>query len=117
MVVICTETAQSDYPKAQPTISQSSHSTIPQPYWKQYDQPQALQSRRVHAHRDEVDGQRPTGDDLDIAQNDESPPQPQRAAESRAQKEDEKKTEQPFGVDDPEPAKKETAVPRRQSKM
>ena len=75
----------------------------PQPYWQQPQPP------RGQAHRDQVDGHWPSGEDdedLVIDQNVESPPQPQTAAASSAPKEDEKKSET-VDVDDHKPAKPE----------
>ena len=90
-----------------------SQSSFPQPYWKQSDKPQALQSRRGQANRDEVYGHWPSGeddDDLDNDQNDAATltgPQPQTAAETTP-KEDAKKPEHGFVVKDSEPAKNDT---------
>ena len=69
---------------------------------------QPYQSPRGQAHRDQVDGHWPSGEDdedLVIEQNDENPPQPQTAAASTAQKEDKKS--EPLDLDGAKPAKPE----------
>ena len=108
LVVIATETAQSEQLKPPHYLPQA---PMPKPYWQQ---PQAYQSPRGQAHRDEIDGFWPSGEDdeeLNTDQNDRGPhtaPKPQTAAESTPAKGNDKKSEQPIDLDDPEPAKKET---------
>ena len=82
-----------------------------QPYWKE-----ALdyQFPIGQGHRDDVHGHWPSvedDEDVDIVHHDAAAPtapQPQTAAETMTPKEDDKKTEQPFDVDDPDSARKWT---------
>ena len=60
LVVICSETAQSDQTKPQLNHPQVSQFPMPQPYWKH---PQAYQSPCWQAHRDEVSGHWPSNED------------------------------------------------------
>ena len=90
LVVICTEDSE------KPQLDQ------PQPYWMQ---PQPLQSPRGQAHRDEVNGSYPSGEDEELdpgvrryrAHDGPAPitPQPQTASQSLTSTEIDKKQEQP----------------------
>ena len=100
LFLIATETPENDQPKSQPNLPQASQSAMPQP--------QTYQAPRGHAHRDEIDGFWPAGEDDEyLHQNDQTPsnaPQPLTAAESTQAKWNPMKWEQQIDMDDGEPS-------------